>query len=126
MNNLKFLPFALLAFVTSLTSSLISGTARASNGGFGDTILQCFHPGAEFVSISYKKGHDAARGKSAWKGWLTYQDKSEGRTADAVMTFSLDTRTEDGMLEVRVTPEDDSMSLASDTSCRLREWQSSY
>jgi hypothetical protein len=119
MNTLKSLSITLLAFAANLTPD----TARASSGGFGDTILQCFHPGAEFVSISYKKGHDAAHGKSAWKGWLAYQDKSGGRTTDAVMSFSLDTRTEDGMIEVRVTPIDDA---SSSTSCRLRDWQSSY
>lgn len=114
----KFLGLSLLAAIVMTVPAHAESAAT-----FGTGVVQCFHPDAQFVSVSFSRERAEANGRHTWKGWIKYRE--DGR-ADAMMSFTLDSRARDGETLARITPTTDSGASTPSTSCYLREWQRAY
>lgn len=112
---------AVLRLVVLVSALLVAGsvtdTARAGGDGFATSVIDCFHPGAQFTTATYARG----RGRHAWSGWIGFR---EGHShAEAVMSFVMDTKTQNGDSVYRITPITDDGSQPPAPGCYLREWQ---
>jgi len=131
--NMSHTKVFLVLLLSSLVVCVAPSPARAegSAAAFGTGVLQCFHPDAEFVSLSFSGERGTAGGHRAWAGWIKFHDAEEGvglvrSRRDAVMAFVLDSRVQDGVTMVRITPTSDDGLMSPAQGCYLREWQRGY
>lgn len=107
-----------------LAAVMITSPAHAESAAtFGTGVIQCFHPDAQLMGITFSRGRAEPNGRQTWKGWIEFR---EGARGDAMMSFVMDTKTLDGEIFARVTPLTDSGSTVASSSCYLREWQRAY